>query len=343
MKYFFLFLFTFYSSQIVFAQNKETKLFPLNTFINTKKSALSEDAISLLTNKINSITSNLGIGGENLSNPRFLLYSKVIINKKNVIPGSITGYTIYADVYLYVGDAFEKTIFSSQVIPIKGYGTSEESAIFEALRSINPKDEKFKLFISSGIDKINNYFVNQCPIIIAKAKAKLSEQKFDEAIFNLYSIPDGTGACYQEALALIKNIYNEKINTESSAAFKRAKLAWAASQTDASLSSISEHLNKVNPGSSAFLELDNFILDINKKIDNNITRDWLDKQQEKKDELQKEKYKMEIEISQIEAARQIAIAYASGTYITNNYSNSNYSSSYSPSYYTSRIYDTLIW
>ena len=83
--------------------------------------------------------------------------------------------------------------------------------------------------------------------------------------------------------------------------------------------------------------------EINKKIDNNITRDWLDKQQEKKDALEKEKYKMEIEKSQIEAAKQIAIAYASGTYITNNYSTSNYSTSYSSPYYTVRIYDTLIW
>jgi ABC-type Fe3+-citrate transport system substrate-binding protein len=102
-------------------------------------------------------------------------------------------------------------------------------------------------------------------------------------------------------------------------------------------------LNKVNPGSAAFSEIDNFIAEINKKIDNNITRDWLDKQQEKKDALEKEKYKMEIEKSQIEAAKQIAIAYASGTYITNNYSTSNYSTSYSSPYYTVRIYDTLIW
>jgi len=343
MKYIFLILFACLSSGMVAGQNNETKLFPLNTYINTKKSGLSEDAISLLSNKINAITSNLGIGGENLSNPRFLLYSKVIVNKKNVIPGSVTGYTIYADVYLYVGDAFEKTIFSSQVIPIKGYGTSEESAIFEALRSINPNDQKFKLFITSGIDKINNYIIAQCPLIIAKAKAKQSEQKFDEAIFNLYSIPEGSGTCYQEALSLIKTIYNEKINSESSAAFKKAKLVWATSQTAGSLSSISEHLNKVNPGSAAFSEIDNFIAEINKKIDNNITRDWLDKQQEKKDALEKEKYKMEIEKSQIEAAKQIAIAYASGTYITNNYSTSNYSTSYSSPYYTVRIYDTLIW
>ena len=75
MKYIFLFLFACFSSLIVPAQNKETKLFPLNTYINTKKSGLSEDAVSLLSNKINAITSNLGIGGENLSNPRFLLYS----------------------------------------------------------------------------------------------------------------------------------------------------------------------------------------------------------------------------------------------------------------------------
>ena len=85
----------------------------------------------------------------------------------------------------------------------------------------------------------------------------------------MYSIPDGSGACYQEALALIKTVYNDKINAESSAAFKKAKLVWAASQTASSLSSISEHLSKVNPGSAAFAEVDNFIAEINKKIEGN--------------------------------------------------------------------------
>ena len=343
MKHYFLFVVIIFSTSLVFSQNKETKLFPLNTYINNKNSRLSEDAISLLSNKINTITTNLGIGGENLANPRFLLYSKVVINKKNIIPGSVTGYTIYADVYFYVGDAFDKTIFSSYIIPIKGYGTSEEAAIFEALRSINPKDDKLKIFVSSGVEKINNYILAQCPLIIAKAKAKLTEQKYDEAIFNLYNIPEGIGVCYEDALSLIKNIYTQKINTESALEFKKAKLIWAGSQSVNSISTIYEHLNKINPESTVFKEIDNFILDINKKIDNNITRDWLERQQEKKDNLEKEKYKMEIEKSQIEAARQVAIAYASGTYITNNYTANSYSASYNSGYYTTIIYDALIW
>jgi len=85
MKHYFLFVVIIFSTSLVFSQNKETRLFPLNTYINNKNSRLSEDAISLLSNKINTITTNLGIGGENLANPRFLLYSKVVINKKNII------------------------------------------------------------------------------------------------------------------------------------------------------------------------------------------------------------------------------------------------------------------
>ena len=102
-------------------------------------------------------------------------------------------------------------------------------------------------------------------------------------------------------------------------------------------------MNDLNSIQNSITKQSKIFLDINKKIDNNITRDWLERQQEKKDNLEKEKYKMEIEKSQIEAARQVAIAYASGTYITNNYTANSYSASYNSGYYTTRIYDALIW
>jgi hypothetical protein len=289
------------------------------------------------------IATNMGIGGENLANPRFLLYSKVVMNKTNIVPGISAGFSVFADVYFFVGDAFEKTIFSSYVIPVKGYGNSLESALIEALKSIKTNDEKFNSFLINGISKINEYFKNQCPLIINRAKSLASEQKYDEAIFNLYSVPESSTNCHTEATALIKNIYGLKINEESSKNLRKAKLIWAGSQSASSIKEILATLEQVNPSSSSFKEVDQFISDINKKIENNITRDWLEKQEIRKQELEKEKIRLELEKSQIEASKQIAIAYASGTYITNNYTANSYSSSYSPSYYTTRIYDTLIW
>jgi hypothetical protein len=338
MKY--LFLLTFSLSIICLsAQTNEQKLFPLNTYINNKNALLSEDAVSMLSNKINVITSNQGIGGENPSNPRFLLYSKLIVNKKNVVAGTSTGITINADVYFYVGDAFDKTIFSSQIVAIKGYGNTEEAALIDAIRTINPNDEKYKKFIQTGVAKINQYFVTQCPILISKAKALASEQKYDEAIYNLYNIPEASASCYPEAHDLINKIYQSKANDESAKNLKKARLIWSGAQTSAAVNEILPLLNKVNPISTSFREVDPFLNEISKKVENNIIRDFQERQEIRKQQLEKDKIQLELDKQQIQASKEIAVAYASRTYISNNYT----SNSYSSSYYATRIYDTLIW
>jgi hypothetical protein len=342
MKYLVL-LITLLFSNVIFGQTIETKLFPLNTYVNNKKSKLSEDALSILSNKINQLTSNLGIGGENPANPRFLLYSKFVINKKNILTGTVPRITINADIYLFVGDAFENTIFSSQIVPIKGYGNTEEAAIIEAIKMFNPNDDKYKNFIESGVLKINNYFQKQCPLIISKSKSLAAEQKYDEAIYSLYNIPESVSSCYSEAHELINKIYLSKINNESAINLKRAKLIWSGAQSKSSIEEILTLLGKINPASTSFGELDSFLAVINKKIESSILRDYQERQEIRKQEIEREKLQVELEKSQMQATKEIAIAYASGTHITNNYTSNAYSSSYSSSNYLSRYYDVLIW
>ncbi len=324
------------------SQDEANKLFPINTYINNTSSKLPADVISLLSNKINAISTNTGIGGDNNSNPRFILYAKVQINKKNVFNNAGLSISIYGDLYFFIGDAFDKTLFSNYILPIKGFGSTEESAITDAIKSINPKDEKFRAFVIEGEMKIKKYFQNQCPIIISKAKSLAAQNKYEEAIYNLYSIPEVISSCYPEAHDLIKNIYNKKNYEESAMNLKKAQLLWVGSQDNSRLNEILGLLEKVNPSSPSFIELENLIKDIGLKIQNNILRDWMERQSIRKDEIEKEKYRLELEKIQIESIKQIAIAYASGIHITNNTSN-NFNTNYSTEYFTKKIYESLYW
>ncbi len=320
------------------SQTLDFKLFPINTYINNKISKLSEDNISLLSNKINAITSNLGIGGENLYNPRFVLYAKYNNIKKNVVSGTVPGILIKAEVYFFLGDAFEKTIFSNAVIPITGFGTSEDQAIVEGLRSINPIDERFKKLIFEGVTKINQYFSTQCSTIITKANSLANIKKYDEAIFTLFNIPESALTCYPDAHDLIKKIYLNKINEEGAQNLKKAKLLWSSTQNENTLDQILNLIQNINPSSSSFNELDKFINEVYVKIQSNTLKEWIERQEIRKDELQKDRYRIDLEKLQIEASKEIAIAYAKATYVTN-----NYSTLYNTDFYTTRIYETLFW
>lgn len=337
-KIFYLFIVFLLINFNLYSQNIDIKLFPINSFINNKLSKLSDDNLSLLTNKVNAITSNFGIGGENLYNPRFVLYIRYNKLKTNTISGNVSGILVKAEINMFIGDAFEKTIFSNVILPITGFGLSEEQAIVEAIRSINPKDEKFKKLIIDGISKINDYFISQCPIIINRAKSLAEIKKYDEAIFTLYNIPESTSSCHIEAADLIKKIYVNKINDEGLQNLKKAKLLWSSSQNNSSINQIISLIQDINPSSNSFLEVDKLINEINLKTQSNLFKEWLEKQEIRKEQLLKEKYRNDIEKIQIEAARDIAISYAKGTYITN-----NYTSSYNSSFYTTKIYETLFW
>jgi F0F1-type ATP synthase delta subunit len=134
-----------------------------------------------------------------------------------------------------------------------------------------------------------------------------------------------------------------KINNESAINLKRAKLIWSGAQSKSSIEEILTLLGKINPASTSFGELDSFLADINKKIESSILRDYQERQEIRKQEIEREKLQVELEKSQMQATKDIAIAYASGTHITNNYTSNAYSSSYSSSNYLSRYYDVLIW
>ncbi len=319
-------------------QSNSKYLFPLNTYVNNSESKLPESSLSILTSKINNIVAKSGIGGNNFNNPRFVLYTKFITTKKNIITGISSGVSISAEIYLHIGDAFGKTIFASYVIQIKGYGSNLGSAMSDAIKNFDTDQPKIQEFVSEGLSKINNYFINQCPLIIAKSKALASEQKYDEAIFNLYTVPESSNICYIEAAGLVKDIYRLKIEEESAIYLRKAKLIWSSSQQSSSIREILVLLDKVNPVSKTFSEIDPFILEINKKVENNITRDWFEKQEIRKLEQEKEKIKSSFEKDQLEAIKQISIAYASGTHVYNNYTSNSYSSNY-----YSRLYDYLYW
>jgi hypothetical protein len=338
MKFSFILFWGLFLNLVTHGQSDEKYLFPLNTYVNNSESKLPEGSLSILTIKINNIVAKSGIGGNNFSNPRFVLYTKFVTTKKNFISGISSGVSISAELYLHIGDAFGKTIFASYIIPAKGYGFNLESAMSDAIKNIDTDQPKIQEFVADGLFKINNYFTNQCPLIIAKSKALASEQKYDEAIFNLYTVPESSNICYIEAAGLVKDIYKLKIEEESATYLRKAKLIWSSSQQSSSIREILVLLDKVNPIAKSFSEIDPFILEINKKVESNNTRDWLEKLEIRKQELEKDKIKLSLEKDQLEAIKQISIAYASGTHIYNNYTSNSYSSNY-----YSRLYDYLYW
>jgi len=57
----------------------------------------------------------------------------------------------------YIVDAVSQTIFSQTSVQFKGVGQSEEKALIQVIKNINPKMGQFKGFVEKGKEKIVEY------------------------------------------------------------------------------------------------------------------------------------------------------------------------------------------
>jgi hypothetical protein len=148
-----------------------------------------------------------GLGGG--ANPRFIITADADIVTKDVTPTAPPKIAVTLGVNFYVADVVEQKIFSSAYLELKGVGTNENKAYIGAIKKIAPRNPQLRAFIEQGKVKIIEYYNSQCDNIITDAQAKASMKDFGRAIFTLTSIPDVCKECYDKAMALVPDVYQQ--------------------------------------------------------------------------------------------------------------------------------------
>ncbi len=236
----------------------------LNTYLPDNMNLPSE-AKNLLTTKLSQITSSCGMGGSQ-ANPRFIITANVNIGTKDIIAGPPQMVAQNIDITLYIGDAISNTIFANTTLSLKGVGTNENKAFIEAFKNINPKSKELNSFVEEGKTKIINYYATQCDFILKQATTLAEQYKFEEAIYNLMTVPETCKDCYFKTQDKATAIFKQKIESDCTEKLKEAKLIWAAEPTENGANKAAAIMTTIIPSDNCKIEINKLSIDIKNKL-----------------------------------------------------------------------------
>lgn len=291
-----------FSTFTVFAQNNNGKADDLGrivlaAYVPQQIENMPEAARSMLTNKLNQIVTQAGMGGRAFNN-RFIITANVNVLTKDITPTAPPMHAYTLDITLYIGDGVEGTKFASQSITVKGIGENETKAYISALKNLNPNDAKYQSFLDKGKNKIIEYYNSKCDFIIKDAQNLCSQNKYESAISSLTAVPEVCKECYDKCMNTIPSIYKKKIDKDGELLLSQAKSSWAANQNADGANQASALLAKIEPSSSSFDEVKPMLVKIADRIKEIDNREWQYtlRNQEQQSEL-------------INAYREIGVAY----------------------------------
>jgi len=293
-------LMLFSSIGFVQAQSKDENRIMLTAWVPNQIENMPASARKSLANKLTQVVTENGLGGGG-NNTRFIITANVTVATKDILPGPPPMHAYNLDVTLYIADGFEGTVFSSTNIAVKGVGTNETKAYMAALKMVKPGNADVKAFVEKGKAKIVQYYKDNCDMIIKKAQSTADLGSYDEAIFDLTSVPNACEECYNKALAAVKPIYQAKIDFECKTKLQEATGVWNAAQDMAAAEKAGAILASVDPGAKCFGEVKALSNKIAAKVKQIDDREWKyivkDQQQESE---------------RIAAIKAIGVAYGSG-------------------------------
>ena len=264
----------------------------LNTYL-PENIALPTEAKNQLSNKLNQITSNNGIGGNGV-NPRFIITANVSVGTKDIIAGPPQLIAQNLDITLFIGDALSNTIFSNFTLSLKGVGTNENKAFIDAFKTLNPKNKDIMAFLENGKSKILSYYESQCDFILKDAEALVKQQKFEEAIYKLSLVPEVSQKCYFNTLDKITVIYQQKIDADCKLKLNQAKSVWTSAQNPKGAEDAGDILNTINPIASCQVEVSALTKLIDTKLKADEKAKWQFKMKQYADKIAAQKEKIRI-------------------------------------------------
>lgn len=288
-----------------YAQNTAGKIddaarITLATFVPQQIDQMPEAARSSLSNKLSQIVTQNGLGGK-ASNERFIITANINVISKDLTATAPPMQAYVLDITLYIGDGIDGTKFSSVTTQVKGVGESETKAYISALKSLKTTDPKYQSFLETGKTKIVEYYNSKCDFIIKEAQTLASQNKFEEAIFKLTSVPEVCKGCYDKCMDAIIPIYQQQIDRVCKLKLAEATNLWSANQTVEAGNQAGEILSTIEPSAACFGEVKALSNKISSRIKELDTREWNYKLKEQAQGSER-----------IKAYRDIGVAYGNG-------------------------------
>ena len=280
----------------------------LNTYIPDELN-LPGQARNLLENKLSQVATYYGMGGNSIDG-RFVIMAVINVMSKDIIAGPPQMVAQNFDVTIYIGDAIDDKLFSSTSISLKGVGKNENESLINGIKNINQRNPLIKQALEEGKEKIVAYFESNCDFIIRKATALDAQGKFDEAIYNLISVPEVCKTCYMKCLDTLEVIYQNKIDKECEVKYNEAKAKWSVAHTKDNAFEVADIITTIDPFSSCIDDVKVLVKNINSTLREQERQAWEWKMKQYNDNLEFRRADVDMEKQKIEAYRQIGVEQA---------------------------------
>jgi hypothetical protein len=272
----------------------------LATFVPQQIDQMPEAARSSLANKLSQIVTQNGLGGK-AANERFIITANIDVISKDLTATAPPMQAYVLDITLYIGDGIDGTKFSSLSTQVKGVGESETKAYISALKNLKTNDPSYQSFIETGKTKIVAFYNSRCDFIIKEAQTLASQNKFDEAIFKLTSVPEVCKDCYDKSMDAVAPIFQRQIDRDCKLKLAEATNLWSANQSVEGANQVGEILAAIDPSASCFGEVKALYNKIAARVKVLDAREWNYKLKEQAQESER-----------IKAYRDIGVAYGNG-------------------------------
>ncbi len=279
---------------------KDIGLICLNPHISETEE-LGQRSTSMLTSKLQQIATANGMSGAGFDN-RFIITAHVQTLKSSQTQTFPQKYAVQASVGIYVGDGLDGTLYSSYNCEVKGIGDSEDQAIANAVRKVNPNQEDLQKAIIKGKEQILKYYDKMSGNIIQTAKASAAAGKYDDAINMLFAIPMANKD-FQTAQALIAQYGSTSLDNKNREIVRQARSAWSANPTEDGATEANAILQKMDaPSAKIQTEVKTLQSEMAARLKAVSDREF-------KLEAQKEQNEKEVQLAGIRAAASVAKAY----------------------------------
>lgn len=231
---------------------------------------MSQPETEAVTAMLNRLMTTYGCAGGGFDN-RFIVVPSIREVRKEVV-GIDSKIAVELDIYLFLGDGINGTLFSTTSFTVKGIGSSPEKARISALRKAPARSNEMQSFINLGKERIISYYEAQGPSMIKTAQTLAQSHDYENAISILFAIPS-TCSHFEHARTLAGEYGLKCVNNQNDSAIRSARQAWSADPTETGAAAAMESLNKVtHPTSAQKAEIEELLKSIDAKFTLRETR-----------------------------------------------------------------------
>jgi hypothetical protein len=264
---------------------------------------LPEIAKNNLRSKMAQILTKQGIAGSAGFSSQFIMVPNISVLSKDVVAGAPPKVALNLEVAFYIGDGINGVKYGSAAVMTKGVGSTETKAYVSALRNISSNNKDLAKLIDTAKERILEYYNDGCDFIIKEANNLAAQNKFDEALYALSSVPVVSKECFNKAQDRIGDVYQQMIDRDCDMLLNQATNAWNAGQNYEAAVEATELLNQIEPESACFSKVKTLSKSIRAGIKDTNNKEWamLNKQLESITEIEK---------NRLSTTKEIALAYA---------------------------------